>query len=155
MFKLEIGGGTLTAPGWVNIDPVHGSDQMNTRRRAQDGPWPLPDESVDIVRASHVLEHIPAGQERIDVFNEAHRVLNRQDGYFEVIVPGAVARDAGGMLGWWAIADPTHVSFWVPESFHYFDGTFAPNADYGIRPWETLELEVRDGWEIHWTGKPR
>jgi SAM-dependent methyltransferase len=150
--KLEIGGGTLCPSDWINLDPVHGDGDW--LRYAQQLPWPAPDGSVSSIRASHVMEHIPAGAERIAVFNEAHRVLV-PGGTFEVIVPGAVARGPGEMLGWWAIADPTHVSFWVPESFAYLDGSFAPNADYGIRPWETLELEVRNGWEIHWRGTPR
>lgn len=150
--RLEIGGGHLCPPDAVNLDPHHGAGDW--LRYAQQMPWPVVDGGVTSIRASHVMEHVPSGAERIAVFNEAHRVLV-PGGTFEVIVPGAVARDEGGMLGWWAIADPTHVSLWVPESFHYFDGTFAPNADYGIRPWETLELRVEGGWEIHWTGTPR
>jgi hypothetical protein len=46
------------------------------------------------------------------------------------------------------------VSFWVKESFHYFDGLFAPNADYGIKLWRTKTLEVNGGWEGHWIGEP-
>jgi predicted SAM-dependent methyltransferase len=114
---------------------------------AQDTPWPTGDNTVSAIRASHVMEHIPAGQERIDVMNEAHRVL-RPGGVFEIIVPLMVGT-------WHAIADPTHVSYWCKESFHYFDGLFAANADYGIRLWQTLELEVVDGWEGHWKGTPR
>lgn len=149
---LEIGGGTLVGFDVTNLDPAHGSHGW--QQYAQHTPWPCDDGAFDTIRASHVLEHIPAGPPRIAVFNEAHRVL-APGGTFEVIVPGAVTREPGGMLGWWAIADPTHVSLWVPESFHYFDGTFAPNADYGIRPWSTVELTVESGWEIHWKGTPR
>ncbi|SOE67679.1 hypothetical protein SAMN05446589_3103 [Streptomyces sp. OV198] len=92
------------------------------------------------------MEHIPAGQERIDVMNEAHRVL-KPCGTFEIIVPLAST--------WRAIADPTHVSFWCMESFRYFDGLHGADADYGIKLWETVELYVEDGWEGHWLGKPR
>jgi predicted SAM-dependent methyltransferase len=145
MTSIEIGGGTLVQPGWVNLDSRNGHGEW--RRMAQDTPWPAADNSVDAIRASHVMEHIPAGQERIDVMNEAHRVL-RPGGVFEIIVPLMVGT-------WHAIADPTHVSFWCKESFHYFDGLFAANADYGIRLWQTLELEVVDGWEGHWKGTPR
>lgn len=148
--NIEIGGGTLCTPGWVNLDP----SEVGTpgwQQRAQD-PWPATDSSVDAIRASHVMEHIPAGHERIFVMNEAHRVL-KPGGTFEIIVPFVVARGAGEPLGWWAIADPTHVSFWVPESFHYFDGSFAANAVYGIRLWETVSLETVNGWEGHWLGR--
>lgn len=145
MTSIEIGGGTLVQPGWINLDSRNGHGEW--ARMAQDTPWPTGDNTVDAIRASHVMEHIPAGQERIDVMNEAHRVL-KPGGVFEIIVPLLVGT-------WHAIADPTHISFWCKESFHYFDGLFAANADYGIRLWETLELKVVDGWEGHWKGTPR
>jgi len=145
--KIEIGGGTLVQPGWINLDSRNGIEGW--RREAQDTPWPTGDNTVEAMRASHVMEHIPAGQARIDVMNEAHRVL-RPGAVFEVIVP-----ILNNPLTWHAIADPTHISFWVPESFHYFDGHFAANADYGISLWTTLELEVRGGFECHWRGTPR
>jgi SAM-dependent methyltransferase len=145
MTSIEIGGGTLVQPGWINLDSRNGVGEW--RRMAQDTPWPTGDNTVSAIRASHVMEHIPAGQDRIDVMNEAHRVL-RPGGVFEIIVPLMVGT-------WHAIADPTHVSFWCKESFHYFDGLFAANADYGIRLWQTLELDVVDGWEGHWKGTPR
>jgi len=56
---------------------------------------------------------------------------------------------------WHAWADPTHVSFWCVESFHYFDGHFAANADYGIRLWTTHELRVQGDNEVMWKGSPR
>jgi SAM-dependent methyltransferase len=145
MTSIEIGGGTLVQPGWINLDSRNGVGEW--RRMAQDTPWPTGDNTVTAIRASHVMEHIPAGQDRIDVMNEAHRVL-RPGGVFEIIVPLMVGT-------WHAIAEPTHVSFWCKESFHYFDGLFAANADYGIRLWQTLELDVVDGWEGHWKGTPR
>lgn len=135
----------MAPPTWTNLDPVHGTEGW--RRRAQDGPWPADDGSVHEILASHVMEHIPAAEPRIFVMNEAHRVL-RPGGVFAVRVPNAA-------VGWHAYADPTHVSFWVLESFHYFDGLFAPWADYGILPWTTLELLVQGDNEILWRGQPR
>lgn len=141
--RVEIGGGTHFNDGYVNLDPVHGEGQW--RRSVQDG-IPAPDSSVSMVRASHVLEHVPAGAERLWVFNEVWRVL-RPGGMFQVIVPMVTGT-------WHAFADPTHVSFWVPQSFHYFDGRQAANADYGILPWELVDEELRDNWEGHWSGRP-
>lgn len=143
--NIEIGGGTKLQTGWVNLDPAHGEGPW--RRLAQDVPWPTADNSVSEIKAFHVMEHIPAGAPRINVMNEAHRVLV-PGGVFEIVVPLNVGT-------WHAIADPTHVSLWVKESFHYFDGLFAPNADYGIKFWTTLELFVYEGWEGHWKGTPR
>jgi len=121
--KIEIGGGLAPAPDHINLDPVHGEGVW--KRRIQRG-IPVPDGSVEAVRASHMLEHLLAGQERIDLFNEVWRAL-RPNGPFEIIVPL--------FPGWGALADPTHLSFWVKQSFDYFTGDRGALADYGILPW--------------------
>ncbi|MFI7293967.1 methyltransferase domain-containing protein [Streptomyces sp. NPDC050121] len=146
MTSIEIGGGHLVQAGWTNLDAWNGHGEW--RRLAQDTPWPTADDSVDAIRAAHVMEHIPAGEPRLAVMNEAHRVL-RPGGVFEIRVPNCLSGT------WHAFADPTHVSFWCVESFHYFDGLFAANADYGIRPWTTIELRVQGDNEILWKGTPR
>jgi hypothetical protein len=89
------------------------------------------------------MEHIPSGDARLAVMNEAHRVL-APGGTFEIILPL--------FPSWQAIADPTHVSLWVEESFAYFDGRIVAQADYGIRYWQTTLWEVIGGWEGHWIG---
>lgn len=148
VIKLEIGGGTIPKAGYTNLDPVHGKGVW--QRYAQDLPWPAKDNSIQAGRASHVMEHLPAGADRINVMNEMHRVLV-PGGTFEIIVPLIMVRNEM-VQGWWAWADPTHCSQWVyPESFLYFcDGAFRANADYGIRYWRALDeskCEVRNGWE--------
>lgn len=150
---LEVGGGTSRRAGYRNLDPEHGDAGL--RCLVQDG-IPLPDNSVKGVYASHVLEHIPAGQPRIATFNEIHRVL-KPKGVFEIVVPCIGFTDhandgAPVYAGWQGWADPTHVSqWWYPESFWYMDGTFAANATYGIQPWRTVKQELLDGWEAHWS----
>ncbi len=144
--NIEIGGGAIVPAGWTNLDPRNGAGEW--KREAQDVPWPAQDHSVDAIRAAHVMEHIPAGQARIDVMNEAHRVL-KPGAVFEIRVPDCLSGT------WHAYADPTHVSFWCLASFHYFDGTKTANADYGIRPWSTLELLVQGDNEVLWRGSPR
>jgi SAM-dependent methyltransferase len=137
--KLDIGGGRAPAPGHVNLDVVHGEGQFH--RRVQDG-IPLPDASVESARCSHLMEHIPS-TDRIAVFNEVRRVL-RPGGTFEVVVPLATPNAAGRWYG--AIADPTHVSLWVEQSFWYFTGRMVANADYGIALWEPVEWTTRE-WD--------
>lgn len=150
--KIDIGGGTNPAGGWVNIDPVHGVQEQH-RVRVQDG-LPFDDNTIEAARASHVLEHIPAGDDRIKAMNEVHRVL-KSGGTFEIILPlvGYTENEVGHLVrGWQPYADPTHVAYWwFPESLLYFcEGPFKPHADYGICIWDTLheeDWEVRGGWE--------
>ncbi len=84
MTSIEIGGGTLAPADWINLDSRNGSPGW--KREAQDVPWPTPDNSIHHILASHILEHVPAGQERIDIFNEAWRVL-KPGGRFEIKLP--------------------------------------------------------------------
>jgi SAM-dependent methyltransferase len=121
----------------MNLDPGHGEGPW--RRFAQEVPWPIEDGTVEEIHASHMMEHVPAGADRIAVMNEAWRVL-RPGGTFEIRVPM--------FPGWQAIADPTHVSYWVPQSFYYFTGDIGPDADYGIKYWTADYVTVIDGWEL-------
>lgn len=150
--RVDIGGGLAPRPGYLNLDPVHGSEP-ELCIRGQD-KWPFHDSSVDAVNASHVLEHVPAGADRIAVFNEACRVL-KVGGIFEIRLPlvGYLDEMTGHYVmvqGWWAWADPTHVSYWVfPESLLYLtDGPFKANADYGVRPGMVIQSwTVEAGFE--------
>ena len=51
--KLDLGAGEISPPGYVPIGRDHGSEVF---------PLRYPDESVDEIRASHVLEHFPYRQ---------------------------------------------------------------------------------------------
>jgi hypothetical protein len=105
---------------------------------------------VEEARCSHLTEHIPAGSERIAVFNEVWRVLV-PGGTFTVVVPL--------FPGYGAIADPTHVSLWVQQSFWYFTGRMTAAADYGIQLWEHVDWTKKtwdwgdEGWCV--LRKPR
>jgi predicted SAM-dependent methyltransferase len=155
--NIEIGGGTLVQPGWINLDSRNGFGAW--QREAQSAPWPTGDSTVDHVRASHVLEHVPAGADRIAIFNEVWRVL-KPGGTFEVILPLVITEN--GLPSWHSIADPTHVSFWCRESFHYFTAVagnpdmavFAANADYGLKLFYETHWSVNQGFEGHWHGTP-
>lgn len=139
--RIEIGPGTAPHDGYTGLGPGCEIDC-----EAQD-EWPVPNDSVDQIYASHVLEHIPAGAPRLKVFANAYRVL-KPGHTFTVIVPWL--RDGT----WQAVADPTHVSFFVPESFHYFTGEKKPNADYGIRYFQQVKLQTTIEWpEITWVGR--
>lgn len=160
MTLLELGGGTNRHPQAEIVIDLH----HPLRSHAQDAtvvPWtstdgPIPPSTIGKVYASHFMEHIPAGQPRLTIMNEAWRVLKR-GGEFEIVVPciGYTNHEGDGMpvyAGWQGWADPTHVSFWwYPESFWYLTGKFAPCADYGLLPWAEGSMELRGGWEAHVT----
>lgn len=117
----------MPADGYTfNLDPYYGVGPW--KRRAEAGTWPLDAGTIDLIVASHVLEHIPAGTPRVAVFNEAYRVL-KSGGIFSIHVP-RFPHDA-------AVSDPTHVSYFVPDSFVYFTHPSVSGPS-----WEVWELAL-------------
>ena len=101
--KVDLGGGLNPRPGYLTID-VEGGDitcDLN------DG-IPLPDNSVGVINASHVLEHL---RDPLKSMTEIHRVLV-DGGWAFIDLPSTDGRGA------WQ--DPTHVSYWNENSFLYY-----------------------------------
>jgi SAM-dependent methyltransferase len=69
---------------------------------------PFKDESFSVVKAYHVLEHIP---DIVSTINECWRVL-KNGGTLKIGVP--LFPSVG------SVADPTHVRYFIPETFEYF-----------------------------------
>ena len=74
--KLNLGGGEVEIPGYVNIDRKNGQEAY---------PLEYADESVDEIRASHLLEHFPHSKS-VEVVREWARVL-KPGGILKVAVP--------------------------------------------------------------------
>lgn len=72
---------------------------------------PLPDNSVGVLRASHVLQKLQNPQA---IMSEIHRVL-ADGGWAMIEVPSTDGRGA--------FQDPTHVSWWNENSFWYYTRT--------------------------------
>ncbi len=70
--------------------------------------WPFEDNSVGVLRASHIFEHL---KDPVHTMNEAYRVL-APGGWLFVDVPSTDGRGA--------FQDPTHVSFWNENTFWYY-----------------------------------
>lgn len=111
LMKIDLGGGLNPRPGYISIDIEDGDIIADLN----DG-IPLPDNSVGVIYASHVLEHL---RDPLKSMREIHRVL-ADGGWAMIEVPSTDGRGA------WQ--DPTHCSFWNENSFLYY--TKAEQARY-------------------------
>lgn len=72
LLKLDLGAGKNKKPGFLGVDrrPFEGVDVVTDLNTV----WPWPDNSVEEIHMSHVLEHF-TGPQRVHIFNEMYRVL--------------------------------------------------------------------------------
>ena len=98
--KVDLCGGIDCPSGYTPYDLTLGHDLNES--------WPIPDDSVGVLRAYDALEHL---RDPIHSMSEAYRVL-APGGFFMISVPSTDGRGA------WA--DPTHVSYWNSQSFRYY-----------------------------------
>lgn len=103
LLKVDIGGGLFPRQGYLTIDQegAHITCDLNNG-------IPLPDNSVGVLNASHVLEHL---KDPLKSMAEIYRVL-ADGGWAMIDVPSTDGRGA------WM--DPTHVSYWNENSFLYY-----------------------------------
>lgn len=117
LHKVDIGGGLNPYPGYISIDL---RDTADIKADLNDG-IPLPDNSVGVLHASHIIEHL---HDKHKIMSEIHRVL-AHGGWAFIEVPSTDGRGA--------FQDPTHVSYWNENSFLYYTdaylGTFIDNKD--------------------------
>lgn len=101
--KLDLGGRFDTEKGFESVD-LKDADVIADLN----GRWPFEDNSVGVIRAHDVFEHLPNS---IHTMKEAARVL-APGGWLFCSVPSTDGRGA--------FQDPTHVSFWNQNSFLYY-----------------------------------
>lgn len=104
LLKVDIGGGLNPYPGYTTVDLRETADYVHD---LNDG-IPLPDNSVGVLNASHILEHL---HDKTKIMAEIHRVL-AHGGWAFIEVPSTDGRGA--------YQDPTHVSYWNENSFLYY-----------------------------------
>ena len=130
LLKIDMGGGLFPKEGYTTIDQEDGDIICDLN----DG-IPLEDNSVGVLNASHVIEHL---RDPIKTMREIHRVL-APGGWAFIEVPSTEGNGA------WC--DPTHVSFWNEDSFPYYTNknkaVFIRNTD--IR-FSSMRLETK-WWE--------
>lgn len=108
LLKVDIGGGINPYPGYTTVDLRKTADYVHD---LNDG-IPLPDNSVGVLNASHILEHL---KDPMKSMKEIHRVL-AHGGWAFIEVPSTDGRGA--------FQDPTHVSFWNENSFLYYTDAY-------------------------------
>ena len=134
LLKVDIGGGLYPYPGYTTIDA---RDSADITCDLNEG-IPLPDNSVGVLNASHVIEHL---RDPVKTMSEIHRVLC-DGGWAFIDVPSTDGRGA------WQ--DPTHVSFWNENSFWYYtrsqQAQFIDNTTIRFQPFR-LETIFESEWD--------
>lgn len=144
--KIDLGCSIFKKEGFVGIDVFDWSDKYPKDEFLQ-GEIPevlhnFKDSSIEEVRASHFIEHIPQAKV-IEFMNECHRILIA-GGIMEIFVPHTGGRGA--------FCDITHVSFWNDLSWRYFDKTWSPDltGSYGITAdFQIVENKILDEFTLH------
>lgn len=107
---VELGGGINPKEGCnINLDLEEGNFRWDLNNGI-----PLDDNSVGVIYASHILEHL---HDKHKILSEIHRVLV-DGGWAFIQVPSTDGRGA--------FQDPTHVSYWNENCFWYYtDKTYS------------------------------
>jgi hypothetical protein len=84
--RLNLGCGSKKLDGWINVDKIGAAapDQIVDLEAL---PWPWPDDSVDEVLLSHVLEHLGAETDvYLGIIKELYRIC-RDGARITIVVP--------------------------------------------------------------------
>lgn len=121
--KLHLGCGKTILPDWINVDCVNspGVDLVFDLDKCSTNPFPLPDNSIEVILASHLLEHIA---NPLPMMQELYRIA-KPDAKATFYLPYGSSDDA--------FEDPTHVRPYFLNSFGYFSQPYYWRADYGYR----------------------
>ncbi len=142
---VELGGGINPKSGCnINIDLEEGNLQHDLNNGI-----PLPDNSVGVIWASHILEHL---HDKHKIISEIYRVLV-DGGWAFIQVPSTDGRGA--------FQDPTHVSYWNENCFWYYTrkdkAMFIRNNTIRFQPykldtfyWEPRSdnIAITDAWLV-------
>lgn len=101
---IDIGGGLNPYSDFKTVDIRDNADYVCDLNNG----IPLPDNSVGVLNASHIIEHL---HDKHKIMSEIHRVL-AHGGFAFIDVPSTDGRGA--------FQDPTHVSYWNENSFLYY-----------------------------------
>lgn len=142
--KLNLGCGLAFKEGWVNVDKLQ-ADGVDEIVDLFAFPWPWQTSSADEMYAGHLIEHIPHEARLAESGYQIHapvcdhawiRKIMQLDGFFaffaevwRVLKPGGTIKIVcphGQSV--YALQDPTHTRYIVPNTFHYLVGNPAAEA---------------------------
>jgi len=107
--NLELGCGNHPTPGCIHHDKWKHSTHVDLAFDLQEVPWPLQDESVMMLLATDVFEHL-----KLDV-------QTWLDECWRVLVPGGtLSMRLPAYDNPYSFRDPTHQRIFHPESFLYW-----------------------------------
>jgi predicted SAM-dependent methyltransferase len=104
--RLNLGCGTDTRPGYVNLD-IAALPGVDLVRDLSQLPLPFPDDSFEEVLALDILEHV----DHVAVMRELHRIL-RPGGRLRLRSPHFTSRAV--------YLDPTHRTAYSIDTFRFF-----------------------------------
>jgi SAM-dependent methyltransferase len=103
LLALDLGGRFGGIQGYQSVDLKNAEITTDLN-----GKWPFKDNSVGVIRAQDILEHLP---DKLHVIKEIYRVL-APGGYLLSSTPSTDGRGA--------FQDPTHCAFYNENSFWYY-----------------------------------
>ena len=131
--KLNIGCGRDKREGYINVDssPLVNPDKVCDLEKT---PLPFKDNSVDEILAFHVLEHI---KNFIPLMHDLHRVC-KNGSIIKIKTPFYSA--------WGQYNDPTHVRFFSPRTFTYFQkGTYSHEVGTDKDMFKARKIKINFG----------
>ena len=138
--RLDLGSGPRPPDGWVGVDLCEPAEGADVRRfdLASAEPWPFLDDTVDELRASHLIEHLP----NANVFPGYDMLLWFFDQAWRVARVGATFT-----LAWpnpmspVAYRDPTHRRFLALGVLDYL-------SEQGRETLGVSQYQVRCDWRV-------
>lgn len=111
--KLDLGGAIGCPEGYIAADLKNGYDLRQK--------WPFSESSIGVVRAYDFLEHIPHCHDSSCTHQPPYCTVGVMNEIYRVLAPGGWLLSATPSTdGRGAFQDPTHCSFWNPNSYWYF-----------------------------------
>ena len=146
---LDLGAAHNPSPGFVSVDLQDAAINCDLRFGL-----PLPDSSVGAIRASDFLEHMntcPDSSCEHGADGVSPRcVVGMMNEFYRVLAPGGwLITHTPSTDGRGAFQDPTHVSYWNPNSFWYYTRADQARFVRGI----TCRFQVArmwDGYPTQW-----